>query len=172
MKNVDIEELIDKAMAGRLSAEEEARWVALVAERPDLAENLALANALRRLPPPPRVSSNFTALVLQQLNQPHAPVYENPWVAWLRWRGFAKLTGAAAVFAVGFMALQHQRQAQMEKTVRTFAGLVSAVAPNQTQIQSEGAVSVLKDFEAIRQLPDAAAVDYGLLAALGSNDVK
>ena len=169
MKNSDIEELIDKVMAGRLTPEEEQRWAALVLKQPDLEENLALGQALRSLPPPPQVSSNFTSRVLQELNRPARPERTEGWVSWLRWPGFARLTGAAAVLAVGFVVLQHQRHEQMEKTVRTFAGVVSAVAPNQPQAQPEAVVSVLKDFEAIRRLPDSAPVDYGLLAALGSN---
>jgi hypothetical protein len=169
MKNEDIEELIDKAMAGRLSAEEQVRWAALVAERPELDENLALGEALRNLPQPPVVSSNFTTLVLQQINR-HEPVArEHHWLAWLRWRGFARVTGGAAIIAVAFVAMQaRQNQRQIEKTARTFAGVVSAVAA-KPDIQPEAIVSVMKDFDAIRQLPDTASVDYGLLAALRSN---
>jgi len=171
MKNPDIEELIDKVMAGRLTAEEERRWAALVLQQPDLEENMALGEALRNLSPPPEVSSNFTSRVLEELNRPARTDRADGWLEWLRWPGFARLTGAAAVLAVGFIVLQnqHQRREQMDKTVRTFAGVVSAVAPNQPSAQPEAVVAVLKDFEAIRRLPDSAPVDYGLLAALGSN---
>ncbi len=169
MKNSDFEELIDKAMAGRLSPEEQRRWEVLLAARPELEEDAAVGVALRAMPPPPRVSSNFTALVLQEINrETHATQFF--WVQWFRWPRLARFAGTAVVaFGLSFAVLHHERQQdEMANTVRTFASAVSAVSAGQKDVQPEAIVTVLKDFDAIRQLPDS--VDYGLMAALRSNE--
>jgi hypothetical protein len=69
MNEADLQELIDKAVAGRLSREEEQRWNALLVERPELEDEIALGEALQALPKPPAVASNFSALVMQEIRR-------------------------------------------------------------------------------------------------------
>src|ERR1700759_4843092 len=95
MSDAEFNELIDKAMAGRLTPEEEFRWNALLAERPDLEENVAVGRALGALPAPPAVSSTFTALVLDGIRQDErrGERSETPsWWSLPRWRGFANIS--------------------------------------------------------------------------------
>src|SRR5690348_16953354 len=131
MKNFDENELIDKAMAGRLNAEEQRLWEALLAERPELEAEWQIGHALRALPKPPAVSSNFTALVLQEINRA-APERRAGWsFAWLRWPRLVRLAGVAVV-ALGIgVQVAHQRKMekqQVAQTVQSFAGGLSVVA--------------------------------------------
>src|SRR5690348_16115775 len=109
MKNFDENELIDKAMAGRLNAEEQRLWEALLAERPDLEAELKIGRALRAMPKPPAVSSNFTSLVLQEINRA-APERRSSWnFDWLSWPRLVRL-GGVAIIALGIgVQVAHQR---------------------------------------------------------------
>lgn len=165
MNDSDLQDLMDKAMAGRLSPEEEQRWSALLAQRPELEEEIALGDALQALPKPPSVSSNFTALVMREIQRDNITDRSKPWFSWLRWPTLARIT-ATAVVALGIaLTVQHQREAQRtEVAAQTIANGVKIVAPS-ISTQPESVLTVLKDFEAIRRLP-APPVDENLLAAL------
>jgi hypothetical protein len=158
MQNPDPNELIDKALAGRLTPEELAR-------HPELAEDTALGHVLKSLPAPPKVSSNFTALVMQEVRREQARPARSPF-RWLRWPRLAPVTAALALGGVLILtAVQHRQSLQNTKTAETIAGGVTAVA--SAEMDPKSVVAVFKDFDTIRSLPDTGStVDYGLLAAL------
>jgi hypothetical protein len=170
MKNFDENELIDKAMAGRLNADEQRLWEALLAERPELEAELQIGRALRGIPKPPQVSTNFTALVLQQINQaaPNTQTQPVGWLDWLRGPRFARIAGIAVV-TIGLGATLIHREVEQRRvaaTVRNFAGGISAVAANPNA-EPQVVMAVMQDFEAIQRLPASETyVDNDLLAAL------
>lgn len=168
MKNFDENELIDKAMAGRLNADEQRLWDALLAERPELEAELQIGRALRGMPKPPEVSSNFTSLVVQQINQTPPKTRGTTWLDWLRWPRFARIAGVA-VITVGIGATLIHREVEQRRvaaTVRNFAGGISAVAA-KPDAEPQVVMTVLQDFEAIQRLPaNETYVDNDLLAAL------
>lgn len=170
MKNFDENELIDKAMAGRLTADEQRLWEALLAERPELEAELQIGRALRAMTKPPQVSTNFTALVLREIN---TPVIEERRSGWLQWLRFPRLARIAAVVAVGIImggTTIHRRaeEQRVAESVRNFAGGIAAVTTEANGVRPELVMSVLNDFEAIQRLPaDETYVDNGLLAVLG-----
>src|SRR6185436_2781447 len=110
MKNFDENELIDKAMAGRLNADEQRLWAALLAERPELEAELQIGQALQAVPKPPAVSSNFTALVLQQINSAE-PQRTRGWnMNWLSWPRLVRTAGVAVVALGVGLQLSHMRR--------------------------------------------------------------
>src|SRR3954467_9352329 len=124
MKNFDENELIDKAMAGRLNAEEQRLWAALVVERPELEAEVEIGRALRTMPKPPAVSSNFTALVLQEINKVVPERAVASWAELFRWPRLARWTGVAVVVVGIAVGVTHQRneKRQVAETVKSFAG--------------------------------------------------
>jgi hypothetical protein len=173
MNDSDLQELLDKVVAGRLTPEEEQRWNRLLAQRPELEEELALAEAIRALPSPPPVSSNFTSLVMQEIRRAEASEKRAARPLWPR---LIRLAAAAVVLALGaFTFVQHQevKQAQQAadilsaniKAAQALAATVKAVK-NTPDAETENALSVFRDFEAIRQLPpNTPGVDDGFLSA-------
>jgi hypothetical protein len=167
MKNFDENELIDKAMAGRLNAEEQRLWAALLAERPELEAELQIGQALQAIPKPPAVSSNFTALVLQEINRPGV-VHPRSWTAnWLTWRFVRRATAGLALVAIfASFPLAHLRKAEKQQAaLESFTQGLNVVAAN-TDVQPEAVVTLLNDFEAIRKMPAVSDVDTELLTAL------
>jgi hypothetical protein len=83
---------------------------------------------------------------------------------------------AVVVLGIGFQ-VAHQRKVEKQEvaqTVRSFAGGLNVVA-SKSEVQPERVVTLLKDFEAIRNLPapgdiDLRDVDSGLLAAMRSSE--
>jgi hypothetical protein len=172
MKNFDENELIDKAMAGRLSADEERLWQALLAERPDLEADVEIGRAMRAMPSPPAVASNFSSVVLQQITkeEAHARVPSRP--SWFRWPRLARLTGVAVValgLGIAVTHHRHEQQQEMAASVKSLAGGLRVVA-NKPDGQPEAVVNLLQDFDAIRQLPANNDVDFTLLTALRSDE--
>jgi hypothetical protein len=171
----DPQELIDRAMAGRLDAGEQREWEALLEQRPELQEDVELGRALAALPPPPAVSSNFTALVMQEINRDEPRSAPVRWTDWLRWPRFARLTGTAVVLlgvgAAVTLQQRHNHEQKLAVSVKTLAGGVNIVAANEKGADPTAMVKVFQDFEAIRRLPTTAApVDTDLLMALRSEE--
>jgi hypothetical protein len=118
MKNFDENELIDKAMAGRLNAEEQRLWESLLVERPELEAELEIGRALQSIPKPPAVSSNFTALVLQEINRAESKQPRGAWgVNWLSWPRLLRATGVAVVAAGIGVQLSHMRRVERQEAV-------------------------------------------------------
>jgi anti-sigma factor RsiW len=173
MKDFDENELIDKAMAGQLDAKERQLWEALLAERPELEAELAIGRALREMPKPPAVSSNFTALVLQEINRADGKKASRWNFNWLNWPMLVRAGGVAVVVLGIGVQVAHQRRVEKQavaQTVRSFAGGLNVVAA-KPEAQPERVITLVKDFEAIRNLPapgnvDSRDVDSRLLAAM------
>jgi hypothetical protein len=173
MKNFDENELIDKAMTGRLDARERELWEALLAERPELQAEIEIGHALRKIPQPPAVSSNFTALVMQEVRRSHSTRAVSWSFSWLTWPRLVRASGVAVVaLGIGLQVIHQSKVDKQQKvlqTMRSFAGGVNAVAPGQG-VQPEQLISLAQDFEAIRNLPAASDVDIELLAALRTTE--
>ena len=147
-------------------------WEALLAERPDLQVELEIGRALRRAPKPPAVSSNFTALVLEEINR-EAPEQGSRWnFHWLTRPRLMRAAGVAVVVLGIGVQLAHQRKVEKQEvaqTMRSFAGGMTVVAA-KPEAQPERVVTLAKDFEAIRNLPNVSDVDASLLAALRTTE--
>src|SRR3954469_19757578 len=144
MKNFDENELIDKAMAGRLNAEEQRLWAALVVERPELEAEVEIGRALRAMPKPPAVSSNFTALILQEINKA-APERSRWRVNWLSWPTVVRAAGVAVVALGVGVQLGHIRKVEkQEAALKSFTRGLNVVTAEQ-QVQPDTMVSLLKD---------------------------
>ena len=136
-------------------------WLAAHPEvREDWETDAALSRALARLPEA-RVSSNFTARVLQAVELENAAAARAAAESKRKrfWWSFLPKTALASVFVVmGVMAV---REARLEKS-RRLAKSVAAVS----QVASLPGPDVLKDFDAIQQLNRSPAPDTELLALL------
>jgi hypothetical protein len=165
MKNFDENQLIDKAMAGRLNAEEQRWWEALLAERPELEAELQIGRALQAIPKPPPVSSNFTALVLQEINRAE-PEHARGWnINWLRWPRLIRAAGVTVVALGVGLQLSHMRRVErQEAALKSFTHGLNVVAA-KTEVRPEAMVTLLNDFEAIRHMPVVSDVDKDLLTA-------
>jgi len=174
MNDADLQELLDKVVAGRLSPEEERRWNALMAERPELEDEVALGEALRALPAPPAVSSNFTSLVMQEVRQT-ATESARPVKSW--WRlprlvGFGATAAIAALIVFNVVQRREVEQAQIEEAKHAEAAAARIAArvravTSSPEAEAENMLDVFRDFEAIRQLPpNTPGLDEAFLSAL------
>jgi anti-sigma factor RsiW len=167
MNDADLQELLDKVMAGRLSPDEKRRWNALLAERPELEEEVALAEALRILPGPPPVSSNFTSLVMQEVRRTQMESTRperRPWFPLLRLLRVGATVAVATVLV--FTVVQRREGKQAREAAETIAASVQAVTYSP-DAETENALAVFRDFEAIRQLPpNTPGLDDKFLSAL------
>jgi anti-sigma factor RsiW len=171
MNDAELSELMDKAMAGRLTAEEQTRWNALLAKRPELDEDVAVGIALQALPEAPAISSNFTARVLEEIRrEERADERREPrgFLGWLRWPKLARASAFAALaVALSFAGLEIRERQEVKAAAKTFVGGVNRVAESRNG-RPDAVVAVFQDFEAIRNLSESSdAVDYKLLTALG-----
>lgn len=148
----------------KLTPAEEAELRNWLAAHPEAREawesDAALNRVLERLPEV-KVSSNFTARVLQTVELETAAAAraaadsKRKWFWW----SFLPKTALASVFVVmGVMAV---REARLEKSQR----LAKSVA-TVSQVASLPGPDVLKDFDAIQQLNRSPAPDTELLALL------
>ncbi len=123
----------------------------------------ALNAALERLPEVP-VASNFTALVLQQVErgQRETRRRSHSWlVAWpWSWRWLPRAAVVVAVVGVGLVTLHHLRDSRQEK----YQYARSAVAISQ--VESLPNPGVLENFDAIRVLDQTPGPDEELLKLL------
>ena len=136
-------------------------WLATHPEaRKDWEADAALNQMLDRLPEV-KVSSNFTARVLQAVeleNTTAARAAIESKRKWFWW-SFLPKTAMASVFVImGIMAV---REARLEKSQR----LVKSVE-TVSQVASLPSPEVLQDFDAIQQLNHSPAPDTELLALL------
>ncbi|NBR85656.1 MAG: hypothetical protein EB141_17270 [Verrucomicrobia bacterium] len=161
MKNTMFEELLALRHKRTLTSDERAwleRWLA--AHPTDHArwrEENALATALRRLPEP-AVPTNFMARVWQDIesaNRPGNAARARGW-AWWRWPSLAQQFALAVVLLAAIVVIQGRRARSPVQVARSIEQVTAF-----TQMPS---VALLKDFEAISRLNQAAA-DVELLAA-------
>jgi hypothetical protein len=175
MKVSEHKELIEQALAGRLSPEQQTRFKALLQRDETFKtlwqEELALNRALSSLPDVP-LSSNFTALVVQaaRRERPSGRSWRFPWAGW-SWQQ-ASAT-AAIVLGLGLLGIQyHQlgKRQQMAEHLRKLSPLASVLPSDQPGPEPVNErIELLKNFDAIRTLayvPEQNDVDVALLAAL------
>lgn len=139
-------------------------------KQPEKNDDAALDELLAALPKAPKVSTNFTARVLQQvrLEEAAAARKRGPF-AWLRFPRFAPIAGVASLAAIlGFALFQHDRKERREQIVQTLDAVAEvATKANPTASRADAVVTVLSDFDAIRQLPRSEGdIDSVLLSAL------
>lgn len=160
------QELRDLAARRPLTSAEAARLEAWLKTHPqaraEWEQEAALDRLLRELPPAP-VSSNFTALVLQELDAQERAAARaalpGPWR--LSWRNIfsPRVASVALLLALGLGGAIEYRahtRKQVARGVRDVTSVVGLAGPD-----------VLQDFEAIHELPAAPAkADVDLLAAL------
>lgn len=173
MKRDPLPSLRDTLLRRELTAAETRELAAWFAAHPDagsLAEELALARALHRLPPAP-VPSNFNARVLADLRrEPHVPSMAafpreslvRRWlsfaVPWPMPRATASALAVALVLALGLGGWRWHSARQQAEFTRNVAALRVLAAVNP---------EVLEDFDTIRQFGETdTAIDFELLAAL------
>ena len=140
----------------RLTPAEQAELRAWLIAHPeaqaDVAADAALDAALEKLPDAP-VSSNFTARVLQAIEQEEAKENrKSPRRTYLWWVFWPRAAVATLVVGCGFLFWQHQALKQQE---------LASVAREVANVQVFSDPSVLTDFEVIASLSPA---DDGLLA--------
>ena len=132
-------------------------WLAAHPEAQDGWEVDTNLSAMLQQLPDATVPSNFTARVLQAVEQETAAAARRPGFQRAgRWRGFlARTTAAVVVIGLGLFAY-HRYEAY---GLATDVGIVAAV-PEVPKLE------VLEDFEAIRRLASAPQPDEELLALL------
>ncbi len=164
----DLEQLINRALQGKLSGEEKQRFEERLSQdaalRARFAEEQALERLLDRAPKLP-VPTNFTSLVLQAVRK-KAPIASTPSAGWFRFT-FARIaTGLAVVVAAGFFAVQQYLQAEREQMARSVSAFTEVAAA--INMKATPPTTVFQDFEAIQQLslPHESELDLELLVFL------
>ncbi len=167
MNESDFIQLREAGWRRRLTPEEEKQLRAWLHEHPestgDWRDEMALNTALASLPDAP-VPSNFTALVLQQVDRESAREDRSTttagWWTRLRLGWLPRAAGAAAVvllLGAGGWQYQNFRHQQMAHGLVQFSFAAAAVPEPQ----------VFGDFDAIRRLnPAPPATDEALFVAL------
>lgn len=174
MKNPDAKELFVKALRGELGDADRTVFNELISSdaalRAEFEQEQALEQLLDRLPAAP-VSSNFTALVLQQVEaekrQKKREGEGTPFSLPFFRSAFARVAaGIVAVAAIGLATVNYYEKAQRQtlaESAQTFTALASAISSDKARPEQ-----VFQDFDAIQRLsfPAQGDVDLELLVAL------
>jgi anti-sigma factor RsiW len=171
MNDAEFNQWLEIAVRRPLTADEETRLRALLAEQPPASgrweEETVLTRLLHRLPDAP-LSSNFTAQVLLAVEREEQGRAGAPKVVrWLDWRRPAVRFAATSLFlalaVVGFHQYQTFMRAKMAVSLANVTNGVDTAA-RAAQLQ---AVELWQDFEPIYRLGHSQAqADVELLAAL------
>ena len=151
-------------------AERETLRTLISREKSDPAiwsEDAVLTRLLQDLPDPP-VPSNFTALVLNAIDQPESGRAGRPY--WLRRVGLPRpvrrLAAPALLLAIAVSTYFVMQSAQRRQTASSLASVAHSLETASVVVDLP-TVEMLRDFEAIYLLPDdRPAPDVELLAAL------
>lgn len=149
----------------RLTRSERAELDAWLATHPEVArdwqEELALTEALHRLPDVP-LASNFTARVVDAARREAAARAQNrSWLDFGNWsltRWLPRVAFALVIGAAGFFSFQQLHEVQHQKMARSVSVL--------SEVASVPGPEALQDFEAIRVLDVSPAADEELLRLL------
>ncbi len=165
MKDTGHQALLEISWRRPLSAEEQARLRELAVEHVEAAgqfqDETALTAALSRLPNPP-VASNFTAQVMQAVEQEEARAARGTglgfnWRSWLVGPAFARrLAFALVVVGLGTLSVHQYALHNRNQVARSVVTLSTAATLPPLEL--------LKDFDAIARLNELS--DPALLAAL------
>ena len=133
----DQEELIRRALRGKISEEERTRFERRLREdsalRQQFEEERALERLLERAPKLP-VPGNFTALVLQAVRKEQRQFQSK--TSWFRFRFARVAVGMAVVVAAGLFGLLQYREAEREQIARSvsaFTEVASVIGSEQTR---------------------------------------
>jgi anti-sigma factor RsiW len=168
MQEEDYEKVMETAWRRPLTSEEEAALQRFLATHPQAKrswdEEAALNRLLQRWPAPP-VSSNFTARVMQAVQ--NAPARRN-WMEWfapgawfpegLGWR----VAMPAMMLCVGLFSF-HETQALRRVAPTPQLAAVNSSPSVKTKLPP---VEWLKDFDTIKNISQVKVADDDLLAAL------
>ena len=146
----------------RLTPAEEAELNAWLATHPEAAsdwqEELALTEALHRLPDVP-LASNFTARVVDAaMRDAVAETRKRSWLDLRSWsiaRWLPRLAFGLVIGAAGFFSFQQLHEVQYGKMAQSVSVL--------SEVASVPGPEALRDFEAIRVLDASPAADEELL---------
>lgn len=156
-------ELVEMTWQRKLTTAEEAQlqnWLTAHPEaRADFEAESGLNHLLDQLPKAPKVASNFTALVLQQVERESAAIQRSQGQsAWAGWRRLLPRFALAALVLTTGLMLYGNQVSQKRELARTTARFSQLVAKNK---------DVLEDFEAISKLDQRQPkADMELLALL------
>lgn len=165
MNGSEYNQLLEKALCGRLTPEEQARLDAHFLLNPeaqmDWEDEMALNGAIDKLPHAP-LASNFTSQVMQAVAREEKRREASAAVPWWRWlfspahiRGMAV---ASVCLCAGLLAYNYSQESHREQVAQSLVKL--------TNVASIPSVEALKDFEAINRLSQVPpTVDVDLLAA-------
>jgi len=171
MSDPEPNDLLWRGLRGELNDEDKFRFESLVSSDPELRtkweQELALNDLLAKVPPA-AVSSNFTSLVMQAVeDEKRASTRKTASVRWLRF-GFARVAaGLAFVFVIGlglYTRYEKTRQNQLATGLKDLTTVASVIAP-----KGAAGVETLQDFDAIQKLsriPQNSELDMELLLAL------
>lgn len=163
MNDSEYQMLLVESWKRGLTAEEQARLQAFLAEQPgraaDWERETALNDALNRLPDVP-MASNFTALVMQAVereNKRPAPQRGESFGWFTRWlrRPASGLAWAGALALLAWSGYEQFHARPERERAKELSLIMKTVAPE---------AGVFEDFEAIQRLP--AADDEELYAVL------
>ncbi|SRR5581483_3810122 len=148
-------ELLELSWRRKLTAEEQARLQAWLADHPhdkqDWESQAALNQLLEKLPPAHPVSSNFTALVLQAVAR-ESRTRPSRWIfGRISWQSFGWVPRAAAAgLVLGFSLLTYQHH--LESNRRAMANSVVQVSELYQVVVSDP--QSIEDYDAIRLMGD------------------
>src|ERR1700733_12091249 len=104
MKDEENQKWREFAWRRRVDASEEAELQRFLAAHPEVREDFQseaeLNHSLDRIPEAPRVSSNFTALVMREIERESASDARNRPRVWTSWRAMMNFLPKAAVAAL------------------------------------------------------------------------
>jgi anti-sigma factor RsiW len=165
MPNSDSQELTERAWRRALSPDEKARLRQHLAAHPQARRQweceVALTNALNRLPPAP-VSSNFTALVLQAVQRaPARPVWRDRLdpASWFPAGWMPRVALGVTMVCLSLLTAREYQTIQRQRMARDLAsvGSLATLEP----------VDCLRNFQTIQNLSRVqVAPDDALLEAL------
>ena len=163
MNRSDRHELIQNALQGRLTAEEQRRFEESLTADPEFRaaydEERALEQLIEALPAAP-VASNFTARVMQEVQRETKRGSERR--SWWRWSWRPALATSILAIAVGGLFYQQQRKAareelaeslsQFSEVTSSLAAAASAAPEPEIEYPPLPPVTILEDFQAIQHL--------------------
>ena len=164
MNDADYQKLRETGWRRPLTPAEEERLRAIVAAKPALRatweEEAALNRLLGRMPAA-RVSSNFTARVVQAAQGPSATPAWSERLAPFRWLSrnwMPRVALGLAMVCCGVLSFREYQAVHRAQMARQFAGVngLAALPP----------MLWLKDFDTINRLNKVSVADNDLLAAL------
>lgn len=169
MNDPEPNDLLWRGLKGELNDEEKFRFESLVSSDPELRakweQELALNDLLAKVPSAP-VSSNFTSLVMQAVENEKRAVVRKTSTRWFRF-GFARVAaGLAFVFVIGlglYTRYEKTRQTELATGLKDLTAVASVIAPKGSGVET------LQDFDAIQKLsrvPQNSELDMELLLAL------